>query len=153
MVTPPQVQNTVQDFLTHLGFSSSVGVNCSYNELEDSYQVLLESDTPALLIGYHGDTLAALQLLISLHLHSQTEQWLNLSLNVNDYRQRRETSLHSLADSAVDQVLATGLPHMLPPLPANERRIVHLHLSNHPKVSTSSQGVGRSRSVVISPKV
>ena len=152
MVDPLQVQSTVSGFLTRLGFPPSVVASCDYEKDQDIYQVSLKTDTPALLIGYHGETLAALQLIIGLHLHVHSDQWLNLSLNVNDYRQRRETSLHSLADSTVEQVIATSQPHMLPPLPANERRIVHLHLSNHPQVTTSSQGIGRSRSVVISPK-
>jgi spoIIIJ-associated protein len=49
--------------------------------------------------------------------------------------------------------MATNLPHSLPPMPASERRLVHLRLANHPQVVTSSEGTGRHRSVIVSPKV
>ena len=145
------VSQIAQDLLTQVGYGG-VEMSVQYDSTNNLYHISLSAKDPALLIGYHGDMLSALQLILGLHLHTKTDKWLNLSLNVNDYRERRETTLHSLADSVVDQVVSTGRPHMLPPLPANERRIIHLHLAEHPQVTTSSQGVGRSRSVVISPK-
>jgi len=120
---------------------------------QNIYNVLLKTDNPGLIIGYHGENLSALQLLLAQHLHNQVGEWLNLSLNVNDYRQRREASLHALADSAVARVIASGQPHSLPPMPAAERRLVHLYLADHPDVTTASEGVGRSRSVIISPRI
>lgn len=138
-------------FLSQTGFGSEVEVEVKFED--DAYHITLQTPSPALLIGYHGETLSALQLILGQHLHAATGQWLNLSVNVNDYKERRETVLKSLADSTINQVVATGLPHTLPPLPASERRVIHLYLTDHPQVSTSSQGVGRSRSVIISPKV
>jgi len=146
------VNKTSDEFLDQLGFSDSVNVSVKYDKAGDVYQILFQTDDPSLLIGYHGDNLFALQSFIGMHLHSHLDDWVNLSLNVNDYRERREFTIHSLADTAVSRVLATGQPHSLPPMSAGERRIVHLYLSNHPRVSTASQGVGKNRSVVISPK-
>ncbi len=146
------VTSTVTDFLNRLGLFEDVTVATHYDADADLYQVLLQTSNPALLIGYHGENLSSLQLLIGQHLHASLGAWINLSLNVNDYRERRESSLRALADSAVARVLATGQPHSLPPLPAGERRLVHMYLADHPQVTTSSQGVGRSRSVVVSPK-
>jgi len=139
-------------FLDALGFGDQVTVSVNYDKQSDIYQILFQTDQPPLLIGYHGDNLFAMQSLLGLHLHSKLDAWVNLSLNVNDYRERREFTLHSLADTAVSRVLATGQPHSLPPMSAAERRIVHLYLSNHPRVSTASQGVGKNRSVIVSPK-
>lgn len=141
-----------QNFLDQLGLSDEVKVAVEFNSADQIYQITLSTQSPAVLIGYHGETLSALQLFIGFHLQAQTGQWTSVSLNVNDYRQRRETSLHSLADSTVNQVVSTGQPHILPPMPANERRIIHLHLSDHPQVTTSSQGLGRARSIVVSPR-
>jgi spoIIIJ-associated protein len=147
------VLSTTQELLSQLGFGEEVTVEARYDSESDLYQVLLQTPTPALIIGYHGETLSALQLILGQHLHVATDSWLNLSVNVNDYRERRETTLTALADTAVSRVLATGQPHSLPPMPANERRIVHLHLADNSQVSTASDGVGRTRCVIISPRV
>src|SRR3989344_3589349 len=138
------------NFLSQTGFGSEVEVEVQFED--DVYLITLQTPSPALLIGYHGETLSSLQLVLGQHLHAAPGQWLNLSVNVNDYRERRETALKSLADSAVSQVVTSGQPHSLPPLPASERRVIHLYLTDHPHVATPSQGVGRSRSVIISPK-
>jgi spoIIIJ-associated protein len=147
-----QVTKIAGDLLKELGFSDSVTLQTKYNPENDLYLVLFQTDNPSLLIGYHGENLASMQLIIGQHLHVLTGAWLNLSLNVNDYRERRQFTLHSLADTAVSRVIATGQPHSLPPMPASERRIVHLYLTDHPRVVTSSQGDGKNRSVIISPK-
>lgn len=145
-----QILDYTTNFLSQTGFGPEIQVEVS--QVDDIYHIVLQTPSPALLIGYHGETLSALQLLLGQHLHAATGQWLNLSVNVNDYRERRETALKTMTDSVINQVVTTGLPHSLPPLPASERRIIHLYLADHPQVTTSSQGVGRSRSVIISPK-
>lgn len=139
-------------FLQDLGFSDQVKISVNFDKQNNLYQVLFQTDEPSLLIGYHGDTLFSIQSLLGLHLHSRLDEWVNLSLNVNDYRERREFTLHSLADTAVSRAITTGQPHSLPPMSAAERRVVHLYLSDHPRVSTSSQGQGRNRAVIVSPK-
>lgn len=146
------VLSTVQEFAHRLGFSENLKFSLNYLSDADLYQVLIQTDNPGPVIGFHGETLSALQLLVGQHLHSQTQTWLNLSLNVNDYRERRETTLKALADSAVTQVLATQNPHSLPPMPASERRLIHLYLADHPQVSTTSEGQGYHRYIIISPK-
>jgi len=139
-------------FVQALGFSDQVKISVNYDKTANLYQILFQSDDPSLLIGYHGDNLFAMQSLLGLHFHSLLGEWVNLSINVNDYRERREFTLHSLADTAVSRVLSSGHPQSLPPMSSAERRIIHLYLSNHPRVTTSSQGIGRSRSIIVSPK-
>lgn len=146
------VLDVATTFLDRLGFSDTVTLSVNYDAENALYQVSLETQNPGLLIGYHGETLSSLQMFLGQHLHQALGEWVNLSLNVNDYRQRRETSVFSLADSVAARVIATGQPHSLPPMPASERRLVHLRLADHPEVATSSEGVGRHRSVIISPK-
>jgi spoIIIJ-associated protein len=147
-----QVNASAKKLLDGLGAGKEISLQTKYDASSEAYQVLLQTESPSILIGYHGENLSAMQLILSQHLHQQTGEWLNLSLNVNDYRERRQFTLHSLADTAVSRVLATGQPHSLPPMPASERRIVHLYLADHPRVLTASQGIGKNRSVVISPK-
>jgi len=151
------IADYVRNLLLETGFSEEVEVAVSLLPDESgaegaAYQILLQTPDPALLIGYHGETLSSLQIILAQHLHVQLGEWLNLSINVNDYRERRESALHALADAAVSRVLATGQAHTLSPMPANERRLVHMHLADHPQVTTSSEGAGRNRSVVVLPR-
>jgi len=146
------ITSATQNFIAKLGLPAEVTVATQYDSTNDLYQILLTTTDPALLIGFHGETLSSIQLILGQHLHAQLGEWLNLSLNVNDYRERRESAINTLIQNTVTQVLSTKQPHVLPPMPASERRLVHMYLADHPQVSTASDGVGRSRSVVISPK-
>lgn len=145
------VKNTCVEFLEKLGVEG-VAVEVDYNKDDDRYSVILKTEQPGPLIGYHGNTLSGMQAFVSQHLHAKTDEWINLSLDVNDYKERREQSIKILADETVDKVLSTGQAHILPPMTAFERRVVHVYLAEHPDVSTESQGEGRQRSVIISPK-
>lgn len=148
--TQTQVTQLAQNFIDQLGVAAEVKV--VFDAVDQIYHINLESDNPGVLIGHHGETLAALQLLIGQHLKAQTGEWVNLAVNMNDYRQRREQALQQLVDNTVERVLATGQPHSLPPMPANERRFVHICLAEHPLIKTESMGDGRTRSVVLSTK-
>ncbi len=146
------ITNYTTDFLHQIGFAASFTIQTSFNEADSIYNLLIQTDQPALFIGFHGETLNALQIFLSLHLNSHLQEKINISLNVNDYKERRQTSIESLTDATVSKVIASGRPHALPPMSAADRRLVHMHLTDHPEVTTSSQGEGRDRSVVISLK-
>lgn len=145
------ILQTTNEFLEKLGFSKQVSVEVT--EEDDHFKITLKTDDPALLIGYHGNTLSGLQLFLGQHLHKQFDEWINIAVDVNDYRQRREQSLKTLADTTVEQVLAGKQAYILPPMTASERRVIHVYLAEHPQVTTASSGEGRDRSVIISPKV
>ena len=147
-----KIKELLSQFLSQLGYTSPYEATVVLDEESKIYQVTINTSDPAILIGYHGDTISSLQLLLAQHLHSQTTEWISISINVNDYRQRREQALQAMADTVVARVIATGQPEALPPLPANERRLLHVYLTDHPRVTTESQGEGRFRSVSISPK-
>lgn len=137
-------------FLQRLGIDTPVMVN--WDSANDIYLIQLEVADPGILIGRRGETLSALQLVLAQHLKEQTGEWLNLSVNINDYRQRREQAIHALVDAAVSRVVAAGKSYALAPMSAGERRIVHVYLADHPQVTTTSMGEGRSRCVVISSR-
>lgn len=147
----PTILQITNDFLLQMGFADTIGVDVSQED--DHYKITLKADNPALLIGYHGNTLTGLQLFLGQHLHKKFDEWVNLTVDVNDYRERREQTLKSLADTTVEQVLSSNQAYILPPMTASERRVVHMYLSEHPQVTTASSGEGRQRSVIISPKV
>jgi spoIIIJ-associated protein len=104
------------------------------------------------LIGRRGQTLAALQYIANLILAHRMQARQRLFLDVEGYRQRHYAALRTLALRMAEQVKATGQSVVLEPMPANERRIVHLTLAEIPDIATQSLGEGESRKVVILPK-
>jgi spoIIIJ-associated protein len=105
-----------------------------------------------LLIGRRGETLAALQLLMNLVVSKQTGIHERVIVDVEGYRQRREVNLRSMAERVAQQVRQSGHPVMLEAMPPNERRIIHMQLSEYPDISTESEGEGDQRRVVVSLK-
>lgn len=112
----------------------------------------VEGEDLGLLIGRRGETLQSLQYLLNLMVSQQIGRQEFFTVDVEGYRRRREDSLNSLARRMADQVKRTGRPVMLEPMPANERRIIHLALSESQSVSTASMGEGDARKISISPK-
>jgi spoIIIJ-associated protein len=109
-------------------------------------------DDLGMLIGRRGEHLAQLQYLVNLLVNRRLGHWIRITLDVEGYKRRREESLIGLADRVARQVARSGRPIPLEPMPANERRIIHLALRNDPEVMTESNGEGDLRRVVIQPK-
>jgi spoIIIJ-associated protein len=109
----------------------------------------VEGDDLGLLIGRRGSTLQSLQYLLNLIVHRKFRNNAPFGVDVAGYRQRREKSLRDLAFRMADRVRRSGRSVTLEPMPANERRIVHLALSKDPTIMTSSVGEGDSRKVAI----
>jgi spoIIIJ-associated protein len=105
-----------------------------------------------LLIGRRGETLAALQLLVNLIVSHRTRRRMRIIVDAENYRQRREENLRSLALRVAQQVRNYRRSIALEAMPPYERRIVHLALSDSPDISTESIGEGDERRVVISLK-
>jgi len=103
----------------------------------------------SILIGRRAETLNSLQYITSLMLNQEMGNWMPLMIDVQGYRFRRERQLRQLARRLADQVVQTGRKQMLEPMPANERRLVHLELRYHPFVTTESVGEGSNRKATI----
>lgn len=148
--TPKKVdfQKIAQELLDHIGVTGSVTVETEAELLK--FQI--QSEEPATLIGYHGETLAAYQRLLGLIIEKQTGQWHKLTVNIGDYRERREETLKKLALSTAQRVKFSGIATPLPPLSPADRRIVHLILSDNEDVYTESEGEGSTRRLVVKPK-
>jgi spoIIIJ-associated protein len=143
----------LETLMAHLGFE---GVSVEIREGETSrLNVVGEgADREALgsLIGRKGERLSALQHLVNLMLSRRTGQWTRVLVDVEDYRGRRERQLAELAQRAAERVLETGKMLQLEPMPALERRWVHLALRDHEGVGTQSIGEEPNRRVVVLPR-
>jgi len=104
------------------------------------------------LIGRKGERLSALQHLVNLMLSRQMGAWTRVLVDVEDYRGRRERQLREIADRAAKRVVETGKMLQLEPMPALERRWVHLALKSNPDVSTQSIGEEPNRRIVVLPR-
>lgn len=105
-----------------------------------------------MLIGRRGEHLSQLQYLASLLINRKLDEWVRVSLDVEDYKRRREDSLVGLAERVARQVERSGRAIQLEPMPAYERRVIHVALSHEPGIATVSSGEGEQRRVVIQPK-
>jgi len=111
----------------------------------------IQGEDLGILIGRRGQTLAALQYVVRLIINQQMKVWTPVIIDVEGYKQRRSEALQALAVRMAEQVRLKGVPFTLEPMPAYERRIIHLALTDHPDITTESTGEGDARKVVISP--
>tara|TARA_B100000745_G_scaffold293907_1_gene236284 strand:+ start:219 stop:854 length:636 start_codon:yes stop_codon:yes gene_type:complete len=112
----------------------------------------IEGDDAGLLIGRRGDTLKALQFLVKYLVSQKLDANVNILVDVEGYQDRRYQSLMSMARRVAQRVTDSGRPITLEPMPPNERRIVHIALADHHRVTTESTGSGSSRQVVVQLK-
>ncbi|AQP53883.1 RNA-binding protein [Vagococcus penaei] len=109
----------------------------------------LETDKKGLLIGKHGKVLNAIQYLVQVHMHRIAKNRLTVTVNVGDYRERREAILERLAKRTAHEVRETGQPVFLEPMPAFERKMVHHLLSKDTDLRTHSEGKEPHRYLVV----
>ncbi|PIS14208.1 hypothetical protein COT65_00205 [Candidatus Shapirobacteria bacterium CG09_land_8_20_14_0_10_47_13] len=142
------IEEITQDLLSRLG----VEVKISVEESEGVFNVQLETKEPGILIGYHGETLAAIQLIVGMMVWRKSGAWTKILVNVGDYRERRQESLARMAVSVAQEAKLSGQPQTLPPMSAFDRRLIHLALAADPAVETLSEGEGKDRHVVVKTK-
>ncbi|MCZ7568665.1 MAG: Jag N-terminal domain-containing protein [Ardenticatenaceae bacterium] len=109
-------------------------------------------DDLGVLIGRRGETLRDLQYIVRLIVGRKIGGWANIVVDVEGYKQRRETSLRKLARQMAERAVMSRRPIFMEPMAAYERRIIHLELREHPSVTTQSSGEGERRKVGIYPK-
>ena len=145
----------LQNLMRHMGVRGRVThetVPLESQSRDDSVLLNISGDDLALLIGRRGETLRDLQFLTCLIVSRQTQHWPNVVVDVEHYRARRERTLGDLARRMADRVRRTAEPMALEPMPPNERRIVHMALSDASDVFTESTGEADKRKVVIYPE-
>jgi spoIIIJ-associated protein len=128
-----------------------LGVTGKVEVLSDEIPLALDitGDDLGILIGRRGQTLACLEYITKLIVVGRLKAWLPLTVDVGGYKKRRRDSLQRLALYLAEQVKSRRRAITMEPMPADERRIVHLTLADNPDVTTQSIGEGEGRKVVI----
>ena len=141
----------LSQMLVHLGIEAEVEISWQDNP-EDSDRALslnVVGEDLGVLIGRNGETLASMQYLIRLMVNQELHRWKNIVVDIDGYKQRRAEQLSQMAHRLAEQVVASGRPASLEPMPASERRLIHIALRNHELVYTSSTGEDTRRKVQI----
>ena len=153
-----RARGILEELLSLMGIEASITTSAEF-PIEGESGMLsfdslnIEGEDLGILIGRRGQTLSALQYVVRLIIFQQTQTKLPIIIDVEGYKRRRYDALRDLAWRIAEQVLLKKRPFTLEPMPAFERRIIHLTLANHPDVTTESTGVGEARKVVIMAKI
>ena len=150
-------KEALESLLVRLGVEASVVSEAKPpfeqgTEVSEVITINVTGDDLGILIGRRGQTLAALQHVVRLIVAHQMKARVPIVIDVEGYKQHRYSALQALAGRMAEQVKERKKPFTLEPMPAYERRIIHLALADDPDVTTESTGVGEVRKVVITPK-
>ena len=126
-----------------------VVVDIKYDELDNYMNIDLSGDEMGVLIGKRGQTLDSLQYLVSLVVNKESENYIRVKVDTENYRQRRKETLENLAKNIAYKVKRTKRPVSLEPMNPYERRIIHSALQNDKYVTTYSEGDEPFRHVVV----
>ncbi len=138
----------LQQMVDLMGIEGEVHIeDCS----EDEVVLNVEGEDMGLLIGRHGATLDAVQLIVAIGANRQVEEGARVIVDAEDYRARHKAMIESQARTLADEARANDKEVVVPDLKAYERRLMHLELKDDPDVETYSEGEGDDRVLVISP--
>jgi spoIIIJ-associated protein len=146
-------ESTISKLLFNMGMQAQVSAH--YGESRDDrhpIMVDIRGNDLGALVGRHGETLNSFQYIASLMVGRETQEFIQLIVDVEGHRDRRERQLRQLARRMAEQVIKSGRKLTMEPMPAAERRIIHMELREHPAVTTQSTGEEPHRKIVILPK-
>lgn len=124
---------------------------------DETLKININGDDLGILIGFHGETLKALQILLGVLVNREVKKelkediWYRVTVDVAQWRESRQTSLEEMAQRAAIKARETASPVALPPMSPDERRLVHLYLQNEDGISTQSEGDRDERHIVVAP--
>jgi len=145
-----KIKNITEEFFQKTSFETEVKVKETENS---TVSVELKMEEPQVLIGEGGQTLFEIQRLLKIILKKSisTEEPFFVDFDINEYKKKKQNYLKEMARSAADEVVLSRKEKKLAPMPAYERRIVHMELASRSDITTESFGEGLERSVVIKP--
>ena len=148
------IQDRARDFLNDVfaAMKMTVVVDVEYNEEQKYIDIDLSGDEMGVLIGKRGQTLDSLQYLVSLVVNKESEEYIRVKVDTENYRKRRKETLANLAKNIAYKVKRTKRPVSLEPMNPYERRIIHSSLQNDKFVTTHSEGEEPFRHVVVTLK-
>ena len=139
--------NLTKELLSKLGVEAKISVS----EQDEAIHIAIEGDDLGILIGFHGDNLEAVQLILGLMINKklEDEEWLPVNLDVGGWRKERTEILKSMIDKAEMELKESKEAVELPPMSASQRRMVHVLLSDYNGITSESVGEEPNRKVVI----
>jgi spoIIIJ-associated protein len=148
------LEDKVRSFLDEMfrAMNMEVVVDLTYDEASKNMDIELKGTDMGILIGKRGQTLDAIQYLVSIVANKDTEEYIHVKMDTENYRKRRRETIENLAKNLSYKVKRTKKPVTLEPMNAYERRIIHSALQNDKYVSTYSEGEEPYRHVVIALK-
>ncbi len=148
------VEDKARDFLNKIfdAMGLPVEMNIEYDDIDSQLNINITGEDVGLLIGKRGQTLDSLQYIVSLMINKTEERYVKVKVDTEDYRQRRKSTLESLAKNIAFKVKRSRRPMALEPMNPYERRIIHAALQNDRYVTTKSEGEEPYRHVVVSMK-
>lgn len=145
-------KNKVEKFVTEFVKNYDNNLNYEVKVEDNAIIVTINGETCGNLIGYRGDTLNALQNIISSIANKDVKERIKVILDIENYRAKREKNLIELSEKVAKTVLYKGKDITLEPMSPYERKIIHSALQNNSKIETYSIGEGENRRVVIAKK-
>lgn len=138
-------ETILKEILTRMGVDAKVEANY----VDGSTHLNILTDSPALLIGKHGQTLDAIERILNCIVNKVSLAKKRVFVDTEGYRERREERLIEMANQVADKVRYTGRDVVLAPMSARDRRVIHVALKADEIVSTYSQGEGDMRRVIV----
>jgi spoIIIJ-associated protein len=143
-------KNTLDGIFAHFKINPQIDIK----EAKDGeMQITVQGGDLSYLIGYRGQALEALTDMLMHILYKQTNEWPNLSLDINGYNQQRIDRLYNLAKRFIDRVRFFQTEVEMPALNAWERKQIHTYISEYSDVESESRGEGKNRKMYLKPKV
>lgn len=148
------IEGSAKEFLEKVFTAMGIDANIEvlYDQENDNIEINIEGDEMGVLIGKRGQTLDSLQYLVSLVVNKNSDNYIKVKLDTENYRARRKDTLENLAKNIAFKVKRTRKPVSLEPMNPYERRIIHSALQNDKFVETYSEGEEPYRKVVINVK-
>jgi spoIIIJ-associated protein len=122
------------------------------SETEEAIDIVMDTKDSGMVIGYHGEGLESLQLIVSLMIAKKIGKFIRVSIEVDGYKKNRTEYLERLASQMKDRALEENREQVVESLKSWERRIVHMLLQEDDQVTSESAGEGRDRVLIIKPK-
>ncbi|HLB51926.1 hypothetical protein A3F07_02145 [candidate division WWE3 bacterium RIFCSPHIGHO2_12_FULL_38_15] len=143
------IKNKLNAICKYIGVAPEISIKPEDNNL---YMVDISGNDLSFIIGYRGESLDALQNLVNQMIFKQLNEWVQVVIDINGYKNQKQGKIEQIAKRFIDKVRFLGHEVDLPPMEAYERRFVHMLLSQYDDVESESRGEGRNRRVVIKPK-
>jgi len=142
------VEKLVKKLFTSLEIEGSINVELA----EETLSITLETEDTGIVIGYHGEALEALQIILGVMVAKKTGKYFRVSVDVGGYKKNRSDYLERLAEQTKARALEQNRDQELSNLKSWERRVVHMFLQNDPEVESESAGEGKNRVLIVRPK-